>query len=63
MFPKFPYLPTISLCSQFSTSHCDVTTSTGTYSCLRLKLTFYCTEGTKVKACFDENGALTFPRD
>jgi len=47
----------------FSTSHCDVTTSTGTYSCLRLKLTFYCTEGTKVKACFDENGALTFPRD
>ena len=45
------------------TMDCSVTTSTGTYSCIRMQLTFFCYEGTKVKACYDENGALTFPRD
>ena len=46
-----------------STSHCDVTTSTGTYSCLRLKLNFYCHEGTKMQACYDEEGALIVPKE
>ena len=45
------------------TMDCSVTTSTGIYSCIRMQLTFFCYEGTKVKACYDENGALTFPRD
>ena len=49
--------------SKASTSHCDVTTSTGTYSCLRLKLNFYCHEGTKMQACYDDNGALIVPKE
>ena len=40
-----------------------MTTSTGTYSCLRLKLNFYCHEGTKMQACYDDSGALIVPKE
>ena len=41
-----------------------MTTSTGTYSCLRLKLNFHCFEGTKIQACYDdESGALIVPKE
>ena len=51
------------LIRNISTDTCDVTTSTGTYSCIRMQMTFSCVERTTVKACYDEDGALTFPLD
>ena len=32
---------------------------TDVHSCIQMELFFFCNEGTKVKACYDEDGALT----
>ena len=41
------------------TSTGDCTAPGDTHSCIMMFLYFFCFEGTKVKACYDEEGALT----